>query len=123
MVLFLKLIEGGINMKKYSFALIVFLFLSLSVFFALDSHTIIQDSIIVGEVTLVGDNTLRVKDDATGAERELWSTQAKLKDVNTGYRVEVKQKSEKVIKLKVIGVPKEAEPLVLDGETSLPVKR
>ena len=64
-----------------------------------------------------------VKEDATGVERELWSTQAKLRDVSTGYRVEVKQKNEKVVKLKIIGVPKEAEPLVLDGETLLPVKQ
>ena len=71
---------------------------------------------IIGEVTLVGDNVVRIKDNM-GQVYNLQVSQSKLKDVSTGYRVVAKEKGGKVISLEVIGVPVVAKPTVIIKKT------
>jgi plastocyanin len=64
---------------------------------------------IIGEVTLVGETTLKVKEDTTQTEYELTASPDKLRDISTGYRVEVKTTNGRVLSLTVLGMPMKAE--------------
>ncbi|MGH7800883.1 MAG: hypothetical protein ACREOW_09690 [Thermodesulfobacteriota bacterium] len=60
--------------------------------------------IIKGEVALVGDDMIIVKEDMSQREYELNSSPDKLKDVKTGYRVEVETANEEVSSLTILGM-------------------
>ncbi len=60
--------------------------------------------IIIGEVTLVGDDMIIVKEDMSRREYEFNASPDKLKDVKTGYRVEVETANEKVSSLTILGM-------------------
>ena len=62
--------------------------------------------IIVGEVTLVGDALLIVKEDMSHRKYEFNASPDKLKDVKTGYRVEVVTANEGVSSLTILGMPR-----------------
>jgi hypothetical protein len=64
---------------------------------------------IIGEVTLVGESTLKVKEDNTQTEYVLAASADKLRDINTGYRIEVKATAGKVLSLITLGLPAQAE--------------
>jgi hypothetical protein len=63
---------------------------------------------IIGEVTLVGDNVLKVKEDDTQLEYTLTASPGKLEGVSTGYRVEVKAVGGKILSLTMLGTPTQA---------------
>lgn len=65
---------------------------------------------IIGEVTLVGDRVIKIKEDRTQMEYELQASPDKLASVMTGYRVEVNITDGKVSSLKILGMPMKAEP-------------
>ncbi len=65
---------------------------------------------IIGKVTLLGERTLRVKEDITQTEYELTASPDKLKDVDSGYRVEVKTANGRLISLTILGMPEKAQP-------------
>ena len=60
--------------------------------------------IIIGEVTLVGDDMIIVKADMSRREYEFNASPDKLKDVKTGYRVEVETANEEVSSLTILGM-------------------
>ncbi len=60
---------------------------------------------IIGEVTHVSDSMLTVKEDMSQIVYEFNASPDKLKDVKTGYRVEVETANEKVPSLTVLGMP------------------
>src|SRR3990172_6172175 len=62
--------------------------------------------IIVGEVTLVGVALLIVKEDMSHRKYEFNASPDKLKDVKTGYRVEVVTANEGVSSLTTLSIPR-----------------
>ena len=60
--------------------------------------------IIKGEVTIVGDDMIIVKADMSRREYEFNASPDKLKDVETGYRVEVETANEEVSSLTILGM-------------------
>lgn len=71
---------------------------------------------ITGEVTLVGKNLVRIKDNG-GLVFNLHASQKKLKVVSTGYRVVAKESGGELVSIKVIGVPVVAKPAVIIKKT------
>jgi len=95
-------------MTRFNRILIIFLFTLMfgSGLYASPMHE------ITGEVTLIGDNVIRILDN-TGQVYNLQSAQSKLKDVSTGYRVRATEENGRLIGIKVIGVPVEAKPTII----------
>jgi hypothetical protein len=70
-----------------------------------------QDSAetIVGEVTSIDEGNIKIKEDSTQEEYEFRASPNKLRDVQTGYRVEAKTANGKILSLTVLGMPTRAE--------------
>ena len=64
---------------------------------------------IIGEVSLVDERMFILKGDVTQAIYELTAPPAKLRALNTGYRVEVTATDGKVLSLTILGMPMQAE--------------
>lgn len=64
---------------------------------------------IVGEVTSIDQGMITIKEDSTQEEYELSASPSKLRDVQTGYRVETKTANGKVLSLTVLGMPTQAQ--------------
>jgi len=95
-------------MKRYTMILIIFLF---TLMFSSGLYASPMQE-ITGEVTLIGDNVIRILDNS-GQVYNLQSAQSKLKDVSTGYRVLATEKNGRLIGIKVIGVLVEAKPTII----------
>jgi hypothetical protein len=65
---------------------------------------------IIGQVTLVGETTFKVREDFTKTEYELTASPDKLKNVGTGDRVEAKTDNGRVLSLTILGLPMKAQP-------------
>ena len=65
---------------------------------------------IIGQVTLVDQNMLKIKEDLTQTEYSFNASRDQLKNVSTGYRAEVKTDNGKISSLIVLGMPMKAEP-------------
>ena len=64
---------------------------------------------MIGEVTQVDERMFILKGDVTQATYELTAPPAKLRALNTGYRVEVTATDGKVLSLTILGMPMQAE--------------
>src|SRR5574341_881566 len=64
---------------------------------------------MIGEVTLVDERMFILKEDVTQATYELTPSPAKLRTLNTGYRVEVTASDGNVLSLTRLGMPMQAE--------------
>ena len=64
---------------------------------------------MIGEVTLVDERMFILKEDVTQATYELTASTARLRALNTGYRVEVRARDGKVLSLTILGMPTQAE--------------
>lgn len=64
---------------------------------------------IIGEVTQVGERMLKVKEDNTQTEYVLAASPDKLRDISTGYRIEVKSTAGQVLSLITLGLPTQGE--------------
>lgn len=67
-------------------------------------NTASSPEIIRGDVTLVDENMLMIKEDKTRMEYELSASPDKLKEVKAGYRVEVKTENERLSSLTILGM-------------------
>jgi hypothetical protein len=67
------------------------------------------EGIITGEITLLGERMLNVKEDNTQIEYEFTASPDKLRNISTGYRVEVKAIDGKVLSIISLGLPMRAE--------------
>jgi hypothetical protein len=76
---------------------------------SLKAHDINPSTSIIGQVTMVDQSMLRIKEDVTGIEYNLKVPPEKLKTVTTGYRVAVKAADGKVTSLTILGMPTMAE--------------
>ncbi len=99
-------------MKRFTSILFVFV-ITLFLSSGLNASSMQE---ITGEVTLVGDNVVRIQDNA-GQIYNLQAVQSKLKDISTGYRVQASEKDGKLVAIEVIGVPVEAKPTVIIKKT------
>lgn len=99
-------------MKKSLILIVATTALTAVLFFGISLNAIAAHSpkTIIGEVTLVGENTLKIKEDTTQTEYELTASPAKLKELNTGDRVEVKTANGRVLSLTMLGMPMNAQP-------------
>ena len=65
---------------------------------------------IIGQVTMVGDRVLKIKEDGTQTEYELKATPGQMVNVISGYRVEAKTTDGNLSSLTVLGMPMKAAP-------------
>ncbi|MGI9553785.1 MAG: hypothetical protein ACR2NC_02585 [Thermodesulfobacteriota bacterium] len=99
-------------MRRFNFILILVFSVALSFIFVPTAISAVSQE-IVGTVTLVGDKVVLVKDDS-GQIYSFSAPQSKLENVNTGYRVAVKERNNKLVSMEVIGVPAEAKPAIIE---------
>ena len=85
--------------------------LSTILFFSheLNTNAASSPKYMIGEVTLVDERMFIVKEDVTQATYELTASPAKLRALNTGYRIEVTATDGKVLSLTILGMPMQAE--------------
>lgn len=96
----------------------IFIFLVSAVFFgtpllfstSLKAEDTSSPITIIGQVTMVDQSMLKIKEDVTQVEYELKASPDKLKEVVTGYRAEVKADHGKISSLTILGMPMKAEP-------------
>jgi hypothetical protein len=89
-----------------------FSFVLLSATFALDAGAAVPSNNIVGTVTLVGNNTMKILDDSTGIERDFRISESQEENLTTGYQVDLETKNGKVISYTVLGIPENVEQIV-----------
>ena len=70
------------------------------------ANAVDSPEITIGEVTLVGDDMIMVKEDMSRRRYEFNASPDKLKDLKTGYRVEVVTGNEGVSSLTILGMPR-----------------
>ena len=99
-------------MKKPFIFIIAATALTTILFFSISLNANAAGSLktIIGQVTLVSENTLKIKEDTTQTEYEFTASLAKLKDLNTGERVEIKATDGRVLSLVALGMPMKAQP-------------
>lgn len=69
---------------------------------------------VTGVVTAVGENAVNIQNDNTGEIHQLWSENGNLvRNLNVGYRVSASIMGGNLLNLKVLGVPAEAQPLII----------
>ena len=99
-------------MNRFAFILFIVFAVVLS-FIILPVSNAARSQEIVGTVILVGSKLVQVKDDS-GQVYSISAPQSKLEEINTGYRVAVKERNNNLISLEVIGVPAEAKPAIIE---------
>ena len=78
---------------------------------AADENGVTYPETIIGQVTSVGQKTFTIKEDRTQTEYTLSAPRSKLKDISTGYRVEVKTTGGGAVSsLTILGMPMQIEP-------------
>jgi hypothetical protein len=103
-----------IQMKRLLSLLLAgfFTFNLLFAAFSLDASAAVPSNNIVGTVTLVGNNTMKILDDSTGIERDLKISESQEENLTTGYQVELETNNGKVISYMVLGIPENVEQIV-----------
>jgi hypothetical protein len=99
-------------MRKIFIFLVSAVFATAPLLFSksLKAHDTNPATTIIGQVTMVDQSTLRIKEDVTGIDYNLKTSPDKLKQVTTGYRVVVKAHNGKITSLTILGMPMIAEP-------------
>lgn len=67
---------------------------------------------MIGTVTLVGDNTMKILDDSTGIEHEFKISESQEENLTTGYTVELATDNDRVLSYTVLGIPENVEQIV-----------
>jgi hypothetical protein len=99
-------------MRKISTLVIMILPLTIFMSYGSSFKTFAASSSdsIIGRVTLVGKDTLMIKEDNTQRVYNLEASRSVLDKVSTGYRVEVTTADGKVSSMIILGMPMQAEP-------------
>lgn len=71
---------------------------------------------MIGKVLLIGDNIIRIREDSSDKVYDLYADQDMLENVSTGHRVAVRTDNGKVTFIEVLGLHKEAEPVIIYEE-------
>ena len=67
---------------------------------------------MIGTVTLVGDNTMKILDDSTGIEHDFQISESQEDNLTTGYTVELQTENGRVMSYTVLGIPANVEQIV-----------
>ena len=67
---------------------------------------------MIGTVTLVGDNTMKILEDSTGIEHDFQISDSQEENLTTGYTVELQTVNDKVVSYTVLGIPANVEQIV-----------
>jgi hypothetical protein len=90
-------------------------FFLVTVLFAdmvLDSRAAVPSNNMIGTVTLVGDNTMKILDDSTGLEFNYSISESQEDNLNTGYTVDLETNDGRVVSYTVLGIPYNVEQIV-----------
>ncbi len=68
---------------------------------------------MIGKVLLIGDNIIRIREDSSDKVYDLHAEQEILENVSTGHRVAVRTENGNVTFIEVLGLHKDAEPVVI----------
>jgi hypothetical protein len=71
---------------------------------------------VMGTVTLVGDNEMRMVESGTGIEHQISITKAQQKELTTGYNISAELQDGKLISFTELGVPPDVEKIVYSAE-------
>jgi hypothetical protein len=78
----------------------------------LNASAAVPSNNMIGTVTLVGDNMMKILDDGTGLEFDYSISESQEDNLNTGYTVELETNNGKVISYMVLGIPENVEQIV-----------
>jgi ABC-type transport system substrate-binding protein len=90
----------------------VFLSAILLVATVLSASAALPPNDMIGTVTLVGDNTMKILDDSTGIEHDFKISESQEENLTTGYTVELQTENGRVVSYTVLGVPANVEQIV-----------
>lgn len=76
------------------------------------------ENAMIGKVLLIGDNIIRIQEDSTSKTFDIHTKQDMVENVSTGERVAVRTENGELTFIKVLGLHKEAEPIVIYEERS-----
>lgn len=76
------------------------------------------ENAMIGKVLLIGDNIIRIHEDETSKIYDIRTSQDMVENVSTGERVAVRTENGELTFIKVLGLHKEAEPIVIYEEKS-----
>ena len=96
-------------MKKNTIFILITILTAILSFGANVSVKATSSQTIIGQVTMVGQDILKIREDATQVEYELKASPNQLKNLVTGYRAEVKATDGRVSSLTILGMPMKAE--------------
>jgi len=65
---------------------------------------------VTGQITMVDQDLLKIREDRTQTEYAFIASRDQLRDVSTGFRVEVKSERGKINSLTILGMSMKAEP-------------
>ncbi|MEW6146164.1 MAG: hypothetical protein AB1598_14220 [Thermodesulfobacteriota bacterium] len=71
---------------------------------------------VLGTVTLVGDDEMRIVESGTGIEHEIKITEAQQKQLTTGFNISAELENGRLVSFVEEGVPPDVEKIVYDAE-------
>jgi hypothetical protein len=71
---------------------------------------------VIGTVTLVGDNEMRMVESGTGIEHQIMITEAQQKQLTTGFNIEAELSNGRLVSFIEQGVPPDVEKIVYSAE-------
>jgi len=77
-----------------------------------NASAVIPPNDMIGTVTLVGDNTMKILDDSTGIEHDFQISESQENNLTTGYTVELQTENGRVMSYTVLGIPANVEQIV-----------
>ena len=78
----------------------------------LNASAAVPSNNMIGTVTLVGDNMMKILDDSTGLEFDYSISDSQEDNLITGYTVELETNDGRVISYTVLGIPENVEQIV-----------
>jgi hypothetical protein len=77
-----------------------------------NASAVLPPNDMIGTVTLVGDNTMKILDDSTGIEHDFQISESQENNLTTGYTVELQTENGRVMSYTVLGIPANVEQIV-----------
>jgi lysophospholipase L1-like esterase len=78
----------------------------------LNASAALPQNEMIGTVTLVGDNTMKILDDSTGIEHDFRISESQEKNLTTGYTVELETDNGRIMSYTVLGIPADVQQIV-----------
>lgn len=71
---------------------------------------------VLGTVTLVGNNVMKIHDSASGLEHEIRISESQERELTTGYMVDARVKDGKLVEYRQLSIPSNVEEIVYNAE-------